>query len=352
VKHFSTPSKPTSLPNNTSQDPVLQNYGAVGGVELAAHYAGPTFHSSPAPSSLPMPSFFASKQKSTLQNGAELESSPEQSTPVKSVRSLDGRNFDDSPLAPFFKADQEEKLRLHNKYTTHGVFGSPTLRPSSTDGIPEHLNICSESPLLWNDSPHKAKGRFDFKSIYIPIHYWSIDHSTSELPFQMDSEFENWNPPRNHLVERFRATTEPPSEYRPSPKGRMDFNHSSQPGQQEMQFSLRREPQLQQPPDSDLETSTRTLKHLLSIPPFPSPSKSPTISNGPHYSSTIQHQRTRSAAQESLNGTVPRPQRIVSSPGIHGIKRDQRSQESQKEVLEEAQTTKMEKELRKVLNLI
>ena len=171
VKHFSTPSKQTSIPNNTPQDPALQNTGILGGVELAAHYAGPTFHSSPAPSSLPMPSFFASKQKSTLQNGVELESPPEQSTPIKSVRSLDGRNFDDSPLAPFFKADQEEKLRLRNKHAAHDVFGSPTLRPSSTDGIPEHLNIRSESPLLWKDSPYKANGRFDFKSIYILVHY-------------------------------------------------------------------------------------------------------------------------------------------------------------------------------------
>jgi hypothetical protein len=164
----------------------------------------------------------------------------------------------------------------------------------------------------------------------------------------MDSEFEN--PPRNHLVERFRATTEPPAEYRPSPKGKMNFNHSNQRGQQEMQFSLRREPRQQQPLHSDLETSTQTLKNLLSIQPFPSPSKSSAITNN-HYPSATQHQRTRSAAQEPLRGTVPRPQRVVSSPGIPRIPHDLHSQESQTEVLEETQTTKMEKELRKVLNL-
>lgn len=165
VKHLSTPSKPTSIPNSVPQDPATQTFTGAAGVDLAAHYAGPTFHSSPAPSSLPMPSFFASKQKSTLQNGIELESPPEQSTPVKTVRSLDGRNFDDSPLAPFFKADQEEKLRLRNKRATQDIFGSPTLRPSSADGIPDHLNMRSESPLLWNDSPHKPNGgHFDFRS--------------------------------------------------------------------------------------------------------------------------------------------------------------------------------------------
>jgi hypothetical protein len=111
-----------------------------------------------------MPPFFASKQKSTLQNTVEFQSPSAQSTPVKTVRSLDGRNFDDSPLALFFKADQEEKLRLRNKHAARDVFESPTLRPSSADGVLDHLNIRSDSPLLWNDSPHKPNGRFDFKS--------------------------------------------------------------------------------------------------------------------------------------------------------------------------------------------
>jgi hypothetical protein len=165
VKHLSTPSKPTAIPNSVPQDSASQTFADTREAELAAHYAGPTFHSSPAPSSLPMPPFFAaSKQKSILQNTVDFQSPSEQSTPVKTVRSLDGRNFDDSPLALFFKADQEEKLRLRKKHVAQDVFASPTLRPSSADGVLDHLNIRSESPLFWNESPHKPNGRFDFKS--------------------------------------------------------------------------------------------------------------------------------------------------------------------------------------------
>jgi Proline-rich nuclear receptor coactivator motif len=161
VKQFSTPSKMASTPNGHPYGPATQ--------DLAAHYAGPTFHSSPAPSSLPMPSFFASsKGKSVVPNGSEQDSPPNQSTPVKPLRSANGQVFldqDDSPLAPFFKADREEKNRLRNKHSTDsGVFGSPTQRPASAGGIPDHLNLRSESPLLWNDSPQKVNGRFDLRS--------------------------------------------------------------------------------------------------------------------------------------------------------------------------------------------
>jgi hypothetical protein len=166
-QQFSTPSKPTSIPNRPpSYGPATAAATAV--QDLAAHYAGPTFHSSPAPSSLPMPSFFASKQKPTLQNGYDLDSPPNQSTPIKPVRPVSGQAFqdqDDSPLAPFFKADREEKNRLRNKHSVdNGVFGSPTHRPASVGGMPDHLNLRSESPLLWNDSPHKVNGRFDLRS--------------------------------------------------------------------------------------------------------------------------------------------------------------------------------------------
>src|SRR5437762_10851365 len=51
-QQFSTPSKPATMPNGPP------TYAPAATVQdLASHYAGPTFHSSPAPSSLPMPSF-------------------------------------------------------------------------------------------------------------------------------------------------------------------------------------------------------------------------------------------------------------------------------------------------------
>jgi len=161
VKQFSTPSKTTSTPNGDPYGPATQ--------DLATHYAGPTFHSSPAPSSLPMPSFFtSSKGKSVVPDDGEQDSPPNQFTPVKPLRSINGQAFrdqDDSPLAPFFKADREEKNRLRNKHSADkGVFGSPTQRPASVGGVPDYLNLRSGSPLFWNDSPQKANGRFDLRS--------------------------------------------------------------------------------------------------------------------------------------------------------------------------------------------
>jgi hypothetical protein len=151
-----TPSRPTSMPPGPPPNSVVQTNGTVTH-DLASHYAGPDFHSSPAPSSLPMPSFFASKQAKTALH-SELDSPPNQFTPIKSAQSFD---TDDSPLAPFFRADREEKNRLRNKYSTDGgVFGSPTLRPSSAGGLPE---VRSESPLSW-DSPQKGNNRFDARS--------------------------------------------------------------------------------------------------------------------------------------------------------------------------------------------
>jgi hypothetical protein len=164
-QQFSTPSKPKSIPNGSAQNVISQAYNGVG-PDLATHYAGPTFHSSPAPSSLPMPSFFTSKPKTSLQNEYDMEaSSPNQGTPVKAVRSLDGNGLhDDSPLAPFFKADREEKSGLRKRH--YIANGSPTVRPASAGEFHEHLDLRSTSPLLWNESPRKVNGRLDFKSNY------------------------------------------------------------------------------------------------------------------------------------------------------------------------------------------
>ena len=149
------------------------------------------------------------------------------------------------------------------------MFGSPTQRPASAGGIPDHLNLRAESPLLWNDSPHKAKGRFDLRSKdNLKLRYYlQIDHSTSELPFQMDTEYEHVIPPRNHLVQRFRTTTEPPTGYKFSHSRKNSPVYVNQRSDQGIQFSLRREPHSTQ---SDLETSTQTLKNLLSIQSPPS----------------------------------------------------------------------------------
>ena len=165
VKQFSTPSKPTSIPLGTAQSSLPPSNGIPS--DIAAHYAGPTFHSSPAPSSLPVPSFFASKAnnaKSGLPNGLDLNSPPTNATPIKLHRLADDRDPDDSPLAPFFKADREEKARLRNKYTAEAGVGMSPTRPVSAGGIPDHRHLRPESPLMWQDASHNVNGRFAFHS--------------------------------------------------------------------------------------------------------------------------------------------------------------------------------------------
>jgi hypothetical protein len=365
-QQFSTPSKRASVP--PSYSPAAAAPSAATAVQdLPAHYAGPTFHSSPAPSSLPMPSFFASKQRPALQNGNDLDSPPNQSTPIKLVRPLSGQEFrdqDDSPLALFFKADREEKNRLRNKHSVDNeVLGSPTHRPASTGGILDHLNLRSESPLLWNGSPHKVNERFDLRSnSNSKFHRLQTDHSTSELSFLMDSEYEHVIPPRNHFVQGFRDTTEPPTEYRLSHSGKNSPANANQHSKQGTHFSLRREPY---PTHSDLETSTQTLKNLLSIKSPPSHPSTPPFPamNGRPSPSPIQHNRTRSAVQSTprktspANATITPSRRVFSTSGVPPNVNQPRAYSQsilppdQESAVDEDQTIKMEKELRKVLNL-
>ena len=359
VKQPSTPSKPTSIPSQQSQpsqvpsNSVPHNY-APAVQDLASHYAGPTFHSSPAPSSLPVPSFLASKAKPPTQNG-DMNSPPNQSTPVKSR----GQDGDDSPLALFFKADREEKSRLRSKYSVdNGVFGSPTLRPASAGGIPDLMNLRSESPVFWNESPHKPNGRFDWKSIYIHMLLANApDHSTSELPFQMDTEYESMKQPRNHLMQRFRASTEPPNDYKPHTP--THFDPRSGKGVQSFGY----QDPIHRP---DLETSTQTLKSLLSINSTPTGSKSFTAMADPPSPSPIHHNRTRSLAQPPARKPSPSTSTVIPSRRVFShssgvpptnpqqppVSRTIVPPEHEEAVEEEDEhTVKVEKELRKVLNL-
>ncbi|KAF2766724.1 hypothetical protein EJ03DRAFT_174262 [Teratosphaeria nubilosa] len=89
-------------------------------------YAGPTFHASPAPSSLPVPKFFsksvpngAAGRKSSLQARMEDEKAAEkeESSPESDVVVPVGREAQQSPLDLFFKADKMERERTKNNGT-------------------------------------------------------------------------------------------------------------------------------------------------------------------------------------------------------------------------------------------
>ncbi|KAI4112660.1 MAG: hypothetical protein LQ345_006220 [Seirophora villosa] len=90
-------------------------------------YAGPTFHASPAASSLPMPRFFSKSvpevnKGHSLQSSIEkemTETSSEQSegspTPAFARRTGEEQAREESPLDIFFKADREQKERLRKE---------------------------------------------------------------------------------------------------------------------------------------------------------------------------------------------------------------------------------------------
>jgi len=111
-----------------------------------AAYAGPTFHASPAPSALPIPSFYSksvpeSPGVTELKNReASLSQSPTP-TPPSGLQSRFPR--EESPLDFFFKADREEKARARSASSTQtGPFQPPSKSPlsSKTPPITTHQN--------------------------------------------------------------------------------------------------------------------------------------------------------------------------------------------------------------------
>ncbi|KAF4633208.1 hypothetical protein G7Y89_g4914 [Cudoniella acicularis] len=105
----------------------------------SAVYAGATFHASPAPSALPIPSFY-SKSVPDSPSVRGLKSVKESSSPGLSqspsppVASTSVNKFDreESPLDFFFKADREEKERARSASSANmtGTASSPFQPPS------------------------------------------------------------------------------------------------------------------------------------------------------------------------------------------------------------------------------
>ncbi|KAL8750894.1 MAG: hypothetical protein Q9199_006778 [Rusavskia elegans] len=106
-------------------------------------YAGPTFHASPAASSLPMPKFYSksvpdvsksSSMQAAMKEAAELSSDQSEDSPTLGFAQRVGEEQvrEESPLDIFFKADREQKerQRLEQHVSSGGqksTHGSPTL---------------------------------------------------------------------------------------------------------------------------------------------------------------------------------------------------------------------------------
>ena len=118
-------------------------------------YAGPTFHASPAASSLPMPKFFSksvpSADKTTSlknmmeQDAPDTASESEESPFVQHTRlETDRQNREESPLDFFFQADRKAKANAisasHANGTPRGLSPFEALRPdvSPSRGASRH----------------------------------------------------------------------------------------------------------------------------------------------------------------------------------------------------------------------
>ncbi|PBP17717.1 proteophosphoglycan 5 [Diplocarpon rosae] len=114
-----------------------------------AAYAGSTFHASPAPSALPIPSFYSRSVPDSpgLQGlkslkGAALPTA--NSTPPRTTQSVKQPPREESPLDFFFKADREEKARARDATSTKAfapVNGPPLESPLRYDTPPVRPNL-------------------------------------------------------------------------------------------------------------------------------------------------------------------------------------------------------------------
>lgn len=140
-----------------------------------AIFAGSTFHASPAPSALPMPSFFARSHsdsptvKSTMGPGQEPSPPCTDSEDAPSPPPVP-RN-EESPLEFFFRADRAEKARTHRANSVNAV---TALAPGPFS--PPH-----NSPQQQNTVPRVATGSQAGRRPVIPQRNTAPGISTNEL---------------------------------------------------------------------------------------------------------------------------------------------------------------------------
>ncbi|MCJ1337051.1 hypothetical protein MMC09_002330 [Bachmanniomyces sp. S44760] len=122
-------------------------------------YAGPTFHASPAPSSLPIPKFFSRSVPDTKKDSlesmmsgdrSESSSSPSENSPTLRISqpATEHRQSVDSPLDVFFRADREEKAKskgldsngsLSSPFNLGSKLGKMNYSPGSISPLPAHV---------------------------------------------------------------------------------------------------------------------------------------------------------------------------------------------------------------------
>ena len=134
-----------------------------------AAYAGPTFHASPAPSALPIPSFYSKSVPESpglrgLKQGRDIFKSrdSESSKSPLPTMSLQKNTVqrEESPLDIFFKADKEEKARARSASSTQNAASAtgpfqPPVSPRSSRTPPASI---SQSRPRWSQDKRSSSG--------------------------------------------------------------------------------------------------------------------------------------------------------------------------------------------------
>ncbi|KZZ90754.1 hypothetical protein AAL_06980 [Moelleriella libera RCEF 2490] len=146
-------SKPRSMPKSRAglvspepipvggQTPPLRSFSMKPGIGAA--FAGATFHASPAPSALPIPSFLAKASSESPVSGSKGCASPLLSHEINTpLRPSSAPKTNESPLDFMFRAHREEKERSSRETTSEQLQGSGD-SPHSLPHIRAHSNDVS-----------------------------------------------------------------------------------------------------------------------------------------------------------------------------------------------------------------
>ncbi|KAF7558629.1 hypothetical protein G7046_g5518 [Stylonectria norvegica] len=168
-KQRSRASKPR--PSNVPMSPELGNTGHQTPPHISASFksgaapafAGATFHASPAPSALPIPSFFArpATDSPSLKDSQDVvqEPSPPTDTDVPTPShpsSMPTSRNQESPLDFMFRAHRQERERQRH--------ASPANNASFRPVLPNNASPSSRSPLEPSSLPRTARSQARFQS--------------------------------------------------------------------------------------------------------------------------------------------------------------------------------------------
>jgi hypothetical protein len=184
-----TPRSPPAEPSQPVATPLKQ---------ANQMYAGPTFHASPAPSSLPIPKFFAQsmQQVSVPSDDSSQDSSDQAGGDSPTLRSTmkvaEKQPREPSPLDIFFKADREEKAQ---RASGNGMpfAGRAQSASPSTDSFSaqtpkrDEINSRNTSPLSFDDI-NRAKTEALKQLLFLPQAQRSspnVSHGVLGSPFEL-----------------------------------------------------------------------------------------------------------------------------------------------------------------------